>query len=94
MSSIFFFFFFFLRYHSVATEEKFSRLTLHRLHQGALPLDGCRHGTGFFLCSELRFVAVFAANKIQTWHVSLSTANSKVPFYVSLCEIICIEIQI
>ena len=63
---------FFWLYHSLATEKKphFPLLTLHHIRHGALPLDGCLHAARYFLCSELRHDAVFAANKTQIWHAS------------------------
>ena len=80
----------------------FSLLTLHCIHQGALTVANCFHGAEYFLCSELRLVAVFATNKSKTPHVSFSMfflsnfvpqKNSKVSFYVSLCEITRTKIQ-
>ena len=79
----------------------FSLLTLHHICQGALPLAGCLHAAVYFLCSELLLIAVLLPVKlkhgVQVFYVFsfqlCSTANSKVSFNVSLCEINCIKIH-
>ena len=66
----FFVFYFFLTSSFGSDWKKihFSLLTLHHIRQGALPLAGCLHAAVYFLCSELLLIAVFVANKTQTWY--------------------------
>ena len=106
---VFYFFFYYsflffltLYFASHWRKARFSLLTLHHIPQGAFSLPGCLHTAGYFLCSELWPVAVFAANKSQAWHASfpcyflfnfVSQQILKFFFNVSLCEINCIKFQ-